>query len=442
MRECDVGEGVEKLILLESVDNMNSEKAMREIIEWAKKKDNTIRYERALDILYNTDCSITEEEVENILEKVRANNIDIIRDADEEYENGNANIDNVIPADVRIAQRTLNIYNLMERLLNKEVDLSPAFQRKKNLWTVQQQSRLIESLMLKIPIPTFYFNAAEDDKWMVIDGLQRLSAFNNYLVGNEDENGNLIKLPLTGLQYMKDFNGLTFDELPRQYVRRIKETQIVAYTVEKGTPDAIVYNIFQRINTGGLQLNPQEIRHALYAGRATKLLEKLAESEEFRKATQYSIDTDRMADCEYVNRFIAFTELELAEYHGNVDEFLRKALKKVNDYSDEDIMRVEQSFLRVMKYCFNIFEKYAFRKYNESWRRGPINKALFESWSYVLSRLTDDELNELVEKRQELLKKFQIMLQNMDYINAIKSGDQYSVTRRIDMTKSIVKEIL
>lgn len=108
-----------------------------------------------------------------------------------------------------------------------------------------------------------------------------MSAFENYLVGHINEQDECIKQPLTGLEYMTDFNGLTFDELPRQYVRRIKETPIVVYTVEKGTPDPIVYNIFQRINTGGLHLNSQEIRHALYVGKSTAMLRRLAESEEF-----------------------------------------------------------------------------------------------------------------------------------------------------------------
>ena len=427
-------------------DRMDTTDIMKEkkeqIIQWAKTRDNIIRYERVVDILCDKDDTITEQIIQGVVEELEKNGINVVRDSDEEYDNGNANIDNVIPADVNIGQRPMNVYNLMERLENREINLSPEFQRNRNLWTMEQQSRLIESLMLKIPIPTFYFNASDDDKWIVIDGLQRLSAFKNFLVGNESEEGELIKNKFVGLQYMTDFNGLTFDELPRQYVRRIKETPIVAYTVEKGTPDAIVYNIFQRINTGGLELKPQEIRHALYVGKATVLMRKLAESKAFLEATQYSIDADRMADCEYINRFIAFTELDLSEYKGNIDDFLRKSLRQLNNYSDEEIERVEESFLRVMTYCKKIFDKYAFRKYNENWRRGPINKALFESWSLVFSKMTDEQLDILVEKREKLLNRFQIELKNTDYSNALKAGDQYSVTRRIEMTRNVVKEIL
>lgn len=414
----------------------------KQIFELAKTLDNTIRYDRVVDILRDKEESITEETIQEVIKELEQNDVILVRDADEEYESGNTNMDDVIPADVNISQRPMNVYNLMERLENHEIDLSPEFQRNSNLWSMEQQSRLIESLMLKIPIPTFYFNATDDDKWIVIDGLQRLSAFQNFLVGNEDSNGNRIKEQLIGLEYMTDFNGFTFDDLPRQYIRRIKETPIVAYTVEKGTPDTIVYNIFQRINTGGLELKPQEIRQALYVGKATELLRRMAENKIFLQATQYSIDSNRMADCEYANRFVAFTELDITEYKGNIDDFLRKALRKINQYSEDEIQSIEESFIRVMTYCRDIFGRYAFRKFNENWRRGPINKALFESWSLVFSQMTDEELNLLVERKQELLERLQCKFQDDDYILALRAGDQYSVIRRIDITRSIVREVL
>ena len=190
-------------------------------------------------------------------------------------------------------------------------------------------------------------------------------------------------------------------------------------------------------------MEPQEIRHALYVGKATALIQKLAKNPVFLEATQYSIETERMTDREYVNRFIAFTELNYqSEYKGNIDDFLRRALKKLNRYDDSELERVEQSFLRVMTYCRKIFGKYAFRKYNANWRRGPINKALFESWSLAVSKLSDRELKLLVERRRMLLERFQTELQNVDYANALKAGDQYSVARRIEMTEKVAREIL
>ncbi len=298
--------------------------------------------------------------------------------------------------------------------------------------------------MIKIPIPTFYFNAVGEGEWVVIDGLQRMTAFHNFLVGKKNEEGVRIKERFCGLEYMANFNGKTFDDLPKQYIRRIKEAPIVAYIVEKGTPEGIVYNIFERINTGGVKLEKQEIRHAMYNGKATALLERLAESDLFIQATQHAISAERMEDREYVNRFIAFTELDYRnEYEGNVDDFLRKALKSVNQYDDRGIARIEQNFYRAMRGCIDIFGKYAFRKYNnDTMRRGPINKALFESWGVVLSELSQDKINILVRKREELLIKQGIKMQDNDFSMALKGGSPSALRKRIETVRKIVEEVL
>lgn len=277
---------------------------VEEIIRWTKKYGNPMRYSMVMDLLCDKDEGLTQSELDEAWKVLNEHGVIILREKDEGYEAGKIDQDIFIPADVNIGQKPLNVYNLMERLENDEIDLEPEYQRHGNLWSMDQQSRLIESMMLKIPIPAFYFNAANEEKWGVIDGLQRLTVLKNFLVGQSDEDGKRKKEKFIGLQYLSEFNGCTFDELPRQYVRRIKETSIVAYTVEKGTPDAVIYNIFQRINTGGLKLNPQEIRQALYTGKATQLIQQLAESDEFLQATQYAIPPERMTDREYVTRFI------------------------------------------------------------------------------------------------------------------------------------------
>lgn len=410
---------------------------------YADKNDNIIWYDRVVDILSDKDDSVTSEIIEAVISILEEKGIRVERKQDEDYASDCNHINSFIPADVNISQRPMNVYNLMERLENHEINMAPGFQRH-GVWTKDQQSRLIESLILKIPIPTFYFNAVDESEWVVIDGLQRMTAFNNFLVGKEDENGVKVKAEFSGLEYMADFNGKTFDDLPRQYIRRIKETPIVAYIVEKGTPEGIVYNIFERINTGGVKLEKQEIRHAMYGGKATELLERLAESEAFIQATQHAISSDRMEDREYVNRFIAYTELDYVnEYEGNVDDFLRKALKQVNQYDDKDIVRIEQTFCRVMEGCRDIFGKYAFRKYNnDTGRRGPINKALFESWGVVLSKLPQEKMNVLVENRVRLLRNLGDRLREDEFSLALKGGSPSALRRRIEIVGEIVEEIL
>lgn len=420
------------------------EEKLEQIVQFARTKNNTISHNTVIDILKDKEDQLTEQDIVDAIGELGYRGVIIAPEDDEEYLANETDPDTFIPAEVQISQRTINVYNLMERLDNEEIDLAPSFQRKGDLWSLEEQSRLIESLMLKIPIPAFYFNAADDDKWIVIDGLQRLSAFYNFLVGKKEEGSyKRKKEEFQGMQYLKDFNGCTFDALPRQYIRRIKETTLVAYNVEKGTPDEIVFNIFQRINTGGMILKPQEIRQALYQGKATLLIEKLAECDEFLEATQRAVRNDRMQDREYITRFIAFTELDFKkEYKGNIDEYLIKAMKLVNTYDEEDLERIERSFKRIMNYCTKVFGKYAFRKYNKNQRRGPINKAIFEMWIVCFSELSDSQLNKLVYDQRQFLKRFEKRQQDNDFVTAVKAGDQYSVNRRIEMARELVREFI
>lgn len=420
------------------------EEKLEQIIQFARTKNNTISHNTVVDILKDKEDQLTEQDIVDAIGELGYRGVIIAPEDDEEYLANETNPDTFIPAEVQISQRTINVYNLMERLDNEEIDLAPSFQRKGDLWSLEEQSRLIESLMLKIPIPAFYFNAADDDKWIVIDGLQRLSAFYNFLVGKkEDGKDKGKKEKFQGMQYLKDFNGCTFDDLPRQYVRRIKETTLVAYTVEKGTPDEIVFNIFQRINTGGIILSPQEIRQALYQGNSTILIEKLAQCNEFLEATEHAIRSNRMQDREYITRFIAFTELDFRkEYKGNIDEYLIKAMRLVNNYSEDELQRIEKSFKRTMNYCTKVFGNYAFRKYNKKKRRGPINKAIFEMWIVCFSELSDSQLDKLVYNREQFLERFEEIQQENIFITAVKAGDQYSVNRRIEMARELVKEFV
>lgn len=417
---------------------------IKEIRDWAKTNDNKVSLFVVQDIIKTKKNGVDEDTLNKVLYQLREEGIRVLQlDMDEDYRADGNEPDKFVPSDVNITQVPTTVSNIMERLQNKEFNLAPAFQRNSELWTKEKQSQLIESLMLKIPLPTFYFDASKEDEWVVIDGLQRLTAFQNYLVGKEQKDGFWEKCRFEGLQYLTDFNGKTFDDLPRQYIRRIKESSIVVYTVTQGTPKEVVYNIFQRINTGGIQLNDQEIRQALYPGKGTDLIKELAEREEFKEATQFAVQPDRMLDREYVLRFLSFTELDYRkEYRGNIDSFLIKGLKKANSYSEEDVLRVKEQFVRVMNVCKEVFGKYAFRKYNKNFRRGPINKAIFELWAICFSELDNMQLEIIKKNKGRFVTEFGDILADTEFATALKAGDRYSLTKRVDICRKFVKEFL
>lgn len=419
--------------------NMALDKKRKEqILAVAANNNGHISYTVAIDMLKDHNSEMIDSNyLQDAFAELAGEGIEFdTKEESEDYqEDCVPEVEPFVPADVHITPRTITIDAVASRLKHGEIDLTPEFQRKGGLWSDVQQSRLIESMMLKIPIPTFYFNAVDDENWVVIDGLQRLATLYNFMVAGT--------LKLQGLEYLKEFEGSTFEKLPRQYYRRICETQLQIYTIESGTPEEVVFNIFKRINTGGLNLEPQEIRHALYQGQSTRLVKRLAASEAFLEATGGKIRTDRMEDCEFVTRYLAFTELDYRkEYKGNIDSYLIKAMKLVNTYTDEQIEQIAEEFEEVMQDCHQILGRYAFRKVNPEYRRGPINKAVFEMWVHCIYKCSEKRRQLLIEKRELVLEHFVEFLQQNDMITAIKSGDKYSVMHRINGLKKMLREIV
>lgn len=184
------------------------------------------------------------------------------------------------PTLIRVETLPVTINLLLSRIAEGEIDLSPAFQRKAGIWSEQAQSRLIESLLMRIPLPALYMDGTNEDKWVVVDGLQRLTTLKRFVLDKD--------LTLSGLEFLTNFKDYTYSELPRNFQRRIQETQLTVYLISRGTPDQVKFTIFRRINTGGKPLSPQEIRHALNQGKSTQLLEELAQTSEFYRATAYT----------------------------------------------------------------------------------------------------------------------------------------------------------
>lgn len=340
------------------------------------------------------------------------------------------------PSDIDISLKNMSLSLIIDRLEMDEIDLMPDFQRKGGLWTEEQKSRLIESLILRIPLPAFYFDGSYNDRWIVIDGLQRLTAIKEFFVDQT--------LSLSKLEFLGDLNGTFYGDLPRVYKRRMRETQIITYIINPGAPVNLKYNIFKRINTGGLSLEPQEIRHALYQGFATDYLKRLSALEIFKKATGYSIRGDRMLDREFALRFIAFYELPLDEYKGSIDFFLNKAMEYINQkYDDIYACMVEELYIQSLTTVYEIFEKFAFRKMPDMGKRRQVNKALFEVWTVLLARKTRKQQQKLIEKRVDVLDTFMVLCRDdKEFNDSLKSSKIAAVKRRFERIESLIGGIL
>lgn len=344
------------------------------------------------------------------------------------------------PSKTNIITKQQSIDSLAKRIEHGEIDMAPEFQRYAGLWSDVKMSRLIESLLIRIPLPTFYFDGSKDERWLVVDGLQRLSTFERFLVKND--------LPLTGLEYLTNYNGSQFDDLPRDLQRRIEETQVTLHIIQAGTPRAVKFNIFKRINTGGLPLKPQEIRHALYQGPATQLLAKLAEGEAFQMATSSKVSPYRMADREMVLRYIAFTMTPYTKYkNDNLDEFLNQHMEQLNSISAAKRETLASTFSAAMHASYEIFGDRAFRKPSgDSGRKFPISKPLFEAWSVVLGNLTPQQHATLIKRRDVLYRYFEEAFADQstkfDRSLTISTNNAASVRIRFSIIEDIVARTL
>jgi len=346
------------------------------------------------------------------------------------------------PTKIKVDTRPMTIDLVLKRIKYGEIILNPDFQRRADIWTEKAQSLLIESILIRIPLPAFYMDATNEDGWLVIDGLQRLSTLKNFVLEQKADK----KLRLTGLEFLTNLEHKTYEELPRNYQRRIDETILNIYLIEKGTPPEVKFNIFRRINTLGEPLSPQELRHALNPGKATKFLDRLAKSQEFIELTDLSEKRkQRMDDHEFVLGFVAFTLTPYQKYptRKGRDYFLNEAMIKINKIDKSQEKKIENKFKYAMKAASEIFGDSAFRKIsNKTKKKYPINKALFEAWSVILSQLNSQQVK-ILEDRHIILKNrfIEYMEKDKDFLDSVSQAANKVEVRFVTIEK-IVQEVL
>ena len=308
------------------------------------------------------------------------------------------------PERIKVRSTTTTVSLLVSRISHKEIDLAPDFQRRSDIWSQKDQSRLVESLLLRIPLPVFYVAENEEEKWAVVDGLQRMSAIDRYVRG---------EYRLSKLQYLVHLEGKKYESLKRPMQRRINETELKVNVIEPETPGEVMFNIFHRLNTGGMKLNGQEIRHAMTPGPIREYLKKLSKTKEFLDATNHSIKPRRMDDRDCVLRFLAFHIDNWEEYVANdIDGYLTNAMKQINGMTEQERDSIAADFRKSMRAAADIFGEDAFRKpYRDGSRRGRINKVLFGAWSVGLARRSRKEINRLVRNQARVRKGFMTLLQ-------------------------------
>ena len=337
------------------------------------------------------------------------------------------------PESIKIDTQSTTVDLLLSRLREGMIDLAPDFQRRAGIWSDVQQSSLIESLLLRIPISSFHMAQDEEDNWAVVDGIQRLTAIARFMA---PETVGMRPLTLRGLDYLKQFHGCGYADLSGRLKIRLRETQLVVHIIQQGTPETVKFNVFSRINTGGMPLKPQEIRHAMIGGPARNYLADLAEDPTFLTATGDSVSNERMADREMVLRFMAFRLRDPAEHsERDFDQFLVDAMHSINRLTSRQREDLAIEFRAAMRCASELFGDHAFRKWRGGKAKSPINKALFEAVAVNLAVLDDHWRERLVASRDSVLGGFFELMKDWDFDRSISvaTGDPKKVRTRFEM---------
>jgi hypothetical protein len=340
------------------------------------------------------------------------------------------------PNELEIETPPYTIGYLIDRLEHNEINMNSVFQREQNLWSEDKQSRLIESILLGLPLPAFYFDASKP-QWDIIDGLQRCCSIDNFCVKKT--------LKLTGLEFLKEKNGKSylegkgFDDLERALQRSII-TRFITVNLIKKADKKIRYILFKRLNTRYLELSNAEIRNAEFQGVAADTIKQLAHLPEFIDATGGRIPTKRMEDRDFVSRFVAFYLKDYTEYQPGLDEFVNSAMETL---IESDKVKLENDFKSALKLAVDVFGNDAFRKRTDTDHgKRPLNKAYFEVITVTFSKLSEIE-KEQVLANKDLLKENLITLMNSSmYSNSLSvdTGARDSVNIRFSWLKQVLNK--
>ena len=332
--------------------------------------------------------------------------------------------------DLLIRSENRTIHDVIRRIDQEIFIMDPDFQRD-FIWTETKQSKLVESVIMRIPLPVFYMAENEDGRMIVVDGLQRLSTFHRFIKG---------KLALR-LPDRLELDGKRFDDLSPKILNRVEDCNLTFYIIDSKVPERARLDIFDRVNSG-VPLSRQQMRNSLFNGAGTRFLKDASNTSEFLYATDGSLNIKSMRDREFVNRFCAFQLQGMQKYRGDMDHFLAECLRQMNKMSEIELSNLLTQFKRSMVNNFQIFGVHSFRKYRANQkRRSVLNASLWDTMSTGLSRYDESRIK---SSAKVLRNRIYQLLKDEEFNDAITYGtnDVIKVKTRFTMIRGVLREIL
>lgn len=328
---------------------------------------------------------------------------------------------------IELEESPFSIFEYLRQLEKGKITIQPDFQRNQ-VWTPTQKSRFIESIILNFPLPPIYLNETKEANYIVIDGLQRTTALNQFYKGI---------FALSGIEALPKYNGYKFKDLPDSLQSKFEDKKINIYALKPSTPTYVVYDLFNRINTGGTQLNRQEVRNCIFIGESTKLLKELSEESIFKKAINWGVKDTRMKDRELVLRYLAFRWFDFQnEYVGDMSSYVETAMKQINKMNEVQIQQMKRDFKRVMQLSYDIWGLNNFR-IPTAYTRGTINTAILESVCNYLSSKDDSFIK---DNRNTIKVNYDTLINNTEYLDSVSksTGNKAKVLVRFKLANEIL----
>lgn len=334
---------------------------------------------------------------------------------------------------VKISRDQYSIFEITRMVTETgELQIDPEFQRNP-VWTLSQERELVESVLMGIPLPIMYAFENIDGVKQIVDGRQRINALIRFLNN---------RFALDNLKMLPQFDKKKFKDLQPIYQSKFERHQLSVYIIEPPTPERLKYDIFDRVNRGGTRLNNQEMRHALYFGEATKLLNELRDCEAFNQATGGAIKSKRMRDQYVILRTLSFylirTEQMEFNYKSNIDELLAETMQWLNRADTYKLQALKDVFIKAMLRAYEVMGADGFRFQSQGPNRRPINMPLFEVLSFLFAstaaaKIEPDRLRLKIDSLKQILDESGF------FKNRVDSSE--SVDYRYQQIVALIEEI-
>lgn len=337
----------------------------------------------------------------------------------------------------------ISLYNKHKR---GQLVLQPDFQRQ-YVWDSTKASKLIESAILQIPLPIIYLSEEKDGKEYVIDGQQRLTSFFSYIDGSFPE-GKPFKL--SGLNVCSDLNGKKFNELTDELQNKINSYGVHTITFLKDSSENLKFEIFERLNTGSVQLNDQELRNCLYRGNFNVALKEMAADLDFMYICGIKAPDKRMKDIELVLRFCAFYHKTYLKYKAPIRSFLNIEAQEKRIITDKDLLELKSAFKNSCQIIRSLLDKNAFKRFykgkdgqiNGFWEPSKFNTSLYDILMYSFANEDKNKVFQNLDSIKEAL--IYLMTEDQEFVDSIElsTSSVQAVTTRFDKWRDALKNIL